>query len=72
MWDCCTSIAVQPVRLLYKSVACGSLNEGDANASAKLAEFDYMPVLKVVVLEDYLQDWSWAIDGGLEVVSYKV
>lgn len=60
-----TSIAVHAVRLFDKAVACGSLDEGSADAGANLAKLNYVYVVKVVVLEDYFEDWARAEDTGL-------
>jgi len=51
--------------LLDKAVACGTFDEGDRDAGANLAKLDYVFVLKVVVLEDYLEDWGRAGDVWL-------
>ena len=56
-----TSIAVHAIRLLYKSVACRSFDESDADPGAYLAKLDDVFVLEVIVLEDYLEDWSWTV-----------
>ncbi len=65
MGDRGTRIVVHAVGLLDKAVACGSFDEGDPDAGANLAKLDYVFVLKVVVLEDYLEDWGRAEDVWL-------
>ncbi len=63
-----TGIAVHAIGLFDKPVACRSFDKGDVDAGAYLAKLDYVFVLQVVILEDYLEDWGRAIDMGKHLI----